>query len=72
MGVELLRVKGIVAIKGEEWAYSVQGVDETFEVVRSELRWEKLEGGAYSKFLFIGKGICGERVREFLVGGEGD
>lgn len=72
MGVELLRVKGIVAIKGDDWAYSVQGVDETFEVVRSELLWEKFGGKPYSKFLFIGKNIEGERVREFLVSGVGN
>jgi G3E family GTPase len=72
LGVELLRVKGIVAIKGDDWAYSVQGVDETFEVVRSELLWEKFGGKPYSKFLFIGKNIVGERVREFLVSGVGN
>lgn len=70
LGFELLRMKGIVNIKGEAKAYSVQGVDETFELVQSDLVWDKWQAGVYSKFLFIGKNIDEQALRDYLVNGK--
>ena len=69
-GVEILRVKGIVKIKGENAAYSLQGVDETFELAESELLWENFDKKPYSKFQFIGRNIEGDKQKKFQVNGK--
>lgn len=69
LGVEILRVKGIVKMKGETMAYSLQGVDETFELAESELLWEKFEKKPYSKFQFIGRNMDQNKLKEFQVSG---
>jgi G3E family GTPase len=53
----IMRVKGIFASSTSNCKYSVQGVDEIFEVKESEVNWEK-DGDRISKFLLVGKKLA--------------
>ena len=62
----VLRIKAIVSIADDEFIYSLQAVDDVFELKRSEVQWKQLGIEKYSRFLFIGKHLEVSLLRRFL------
>lgn len=62
-----MRMKGVVSVKDKNLLYSLQGVEDTFEIIESEVDWQQTENQQrYTKLLFIGKGIDKEALRSHL------
>jgi len=58
--VNIMRVKGIFAVSGSEKKFSVQGVDDIFEIKEAEVSWNN--DRKVSKFLLVGTKIDKEKI----------
>jgi len=62
----VFRIKGVVAVKGENKKYALQAVHSLFEVEACEVEWE--EGAAReTKLVFIGRNLDAERLKTSLL-----
>eukprot|EP01016_Furgasonia_blochmanni_P002268 TRINITY_DN10896_c0_g1_i5.p1 TRINITY_DN10896_c0_g1~~TRINITY_DN10896_c0_g1_i5.p1 ORF type:complete len:292 (+),score=81.81 TRINITY_DN10896_c0_g1_i5:296-1171(+) len=66
-GVDIVRVKGIAVVKDSEYIYSIQGVDEVFEMKESQVKWSE-ESKRVTKILFIGKNLNDDFIRGAVHG----
>jgi len=62
----VLRIKAIISVVDDDFIYSLQAVDEVFEIKRCDLQWKVSGIEKYSRFLFIGKNLEVSSLRRIL------
>ncbi|KRX05084.1 P-loop containing nucleoside triphosphate hydrolase [Pseudocohnilembus persalinus] len=60
------RIKGILNVKGEDNIYAVQGVEDIFEVKKSNVMWKEGEK-RQNKILFITENIKKEEIEKIIL-----
>jgi len=63
--MDVIRCKGIIHGENSDFKFSLQGVDDTYEIKENEVKWEE-EGVRKSKMLFIGVGLDKEKIRNMI------
>ena len=61
---EVIRMKGLVSVRGDNFKWALQGVYDLFEVRRTQVKWDACESRA-TKLVFVGHGLD---ESEFQVG----
>merc|ERR1719266_78949 len=67
-GANLYRYKGIIAVKGFQEKFIFQGVGMIFDGSFSEQKWSEPEGDRESVFVFIGKNLDHDWLRDCFKG----
>jgi G3E family GTPase len=63
-GANLYRYKGIIAVKGVDTKFIFQGVGRLFNGIFSDQKWSKPESERESIFVFIGKNLDHDWLRD--------
>jgi len=60
--VDILRMKGVLSIKNEDFKYALQGVHDIFDLSKTDVQWKDNEQ-RLSKVVFIGKNLNTEALK---------